>query len=197
MIIGVGGLKGAGKDTFAQIVDQWAEEHAASSPVHTWHFADPLKKSLAALLGTSVEWINSNKDNPAKFDLPGGQKMTLRTLLQRYGTEAHRDIFGQDFWIDQTRGYLSGIDPTDICVIPDVRFENEVELVKSFGGVLVYIENDRVSKDDNHISETQIKNLNFDVSIENNGSLFDFKQRVYRFMNTYYTTQMRLPTGAR
>lgn len=197
MIIGVGGLKGAGKDTFAQIVDQWAEEHAVSPSVHTWHFADPLKKSLAALLGTSVEWINSNKDNPVKFDLPGGQKMTLRTLLQRYGTEAHRDIFGQEFWINQTREYLNGIDHTDICVIPDVRFENEVELVKSYNGVLVYIENDRVSKDDNHISETQIEDLDFDVSIENNGSLFDFKQRVYRFMNTYYTTQMGLPTGAR
>ena len=28
--------------------------------------------------------------------------MTFREFLQRYGTEAHRDVFGKDFWLEYT-----------------------------------------------------------------------------------------------
>jgi hypothetical protein len=91
-------------------------------------FADPLKQSAAAALGIDVEALNEFKNKDHVYFRPEvawdddslAEVMTdqeirdeqfavevlipfnIRTYLQRYGTEAHRDVFGQQFWVDAT-----------------------------------------------------------------------------------------------
>jgi hypothetical protein len=87
------------------------------------------------------------KNSPEKFIyFEGDPAWTMRTFLQRYGTEAHRDIFGQDFWLDQTlpkdsEGRLDDYydDPNRLIVVTDCRFPNEAQRVKDCGGVVAEV----------------------------------------------------------
>lgn len=105
MLIGMTGLKGSGKDT--------AAAHLVA--VHGFTrvaFADLLKESLAAFFGITMEEIEEWKNDDSCviiFQRPNGMRstMTLRQALQRYGTEAHREIFGTNFcrsWCRRSRG---------------------------------------------------------------------------------------------
>jgi hypothetical protein len=69
--------------------------------------------------------------------------MLVRTYLQRYGTEAHRDIFGCDFWVDQgmrrAQEVRAASNPCTIPVFTDVRFENEALTIKGMGGEIWHV----------------------------------------------------------
>src|SRR6516165_2411699 len=117
MLIGLTGLKGVGKDTVAAIlVKDYNYERRA--------FADPLKKSVAALFDIPFHMVDKLKNDPSirvtlvKHDYGldqmrwagHGNDLTFREFLQRYGTEAHRDVpeMGHDFWVElllPVRGY--------------------------------------------------------------------------------------------
>jgi len=152
MIIGFGGALGSGKDTagrrLAQMVDMPAQQIS---------FASKLKASVAALLDVDVADFDQWKNDPdAKLYLAIGyetfeetvkgtvleqpkitREFTFREILQRYGTEAHRDVFGQDFWVDQALD--AATDPSVLYYVTDVRFDNEVEGIKARGGEVVQI----------------------------------------------------------
>jgi hypothetical protein len=92
-------------------------------------------------------------------------------LLQRVGME--RRQIDRDYWIKRA---FANIEPTaDIVVIPDVRFVNEAEYIKSQGGYLVdvkrlnadgtqFIAQDRPA---DHPSETELDGYNFDFYLTN------------------------------
>ena len=175
MIIGLAGLKGSGKDTVAAyLVKTYQFERKA--------FADPLKQSVAALFGIDFSDIEKMKNSPHSFvDLvthrePGkandeehAKRMTFRKFLQLYGTESHRGVFGDDFWVDQTLpvgGYYRGRK----IVVPDVRFPNEVERVHSLGGKVLLVDRMGCDASDVHPSENPFK-LSFDRVIANHKTL--------------------------
>lgn len=107
----------------------------------------------------------------------------LRTLMQYFGTNICRNKLDNDIWIRQTISKAINIAETrKLCLIPDVRFDNEVKAIKnnnvSLYGGLVMIERD---KDDNsneskHSSEDM--NINADFNINNNGSLMSLFYKV-------------------
>ena len=151
MIVGFGGALSAGKDTagkrFANMIDM---------PSVQISFAAKLKASVAALLDVDVNEFDRWKNDPeVKLFLSDGEyvayeddenhlvgplvirEFTFRTVLQRYGTESHREIFGSDFWVDQALSPAD--DPTILYYVTDVRFDNEVEGVKQRGGPVIQI----------------------------------------------------------
>jgi len=181
MIIGLAGLKNSGKDTVAAyLVKQHRFERKA--------FADPLKRSVAALFDIPFTMVDQLKnDSNAEVVLRVHHKdvhgafsshhdMTFRTFLQRYGTEAHRDVFDQDFWLDYTlpvRGYYPG---RAICVT-DVRFPNEANRVRELGGELWMILRQSMELiPDTHASEQF--GFDCDKYIDNNGTIEDLYARV-------------------
>ena len=171
MIIGLCGFKGSGKDTVAAyLVKNHEFERRA--------FADPMKRSIAALFDIpfqEVEWLKVSRENFVWIEKDGvaepTAKMNWRQFMQRFGTESHRDIFGEDFWLEYTlpsNGHYHG----RLIVITDVRFSNEAKRVKELGGRIWFV--DRVtdrSSFDPHASE----NLDFgtDFMLPNNGTLDD------------------------
>lgn len=199
MIVGLAGSLGSGKDTVgAYLIKEYGFERKA--------FADPLKKSVAALFDIPFWEIDKHKldetvfvavgyknrpepivEHPAVPDGPQHMwspisEFTFRELLQRYGTEAHRDIFGDDFWINQTLpvgGYYAGRK----IVVTDVRFVNEVERVQSLGGVVIKLTRALDNKDP-HRSE-QIDLLNCNITIENNGTIEELYEQMDNFLTTY------------
>jgi hypothetical protein len=162
MILGLTGRMGSGKDTVYQ---RLAEIVAMPDlVVERRAFADPLKDSVASLL-----MMDRNLEEELKRSVDDAvvvyrgrrpiRTFTMREFLQRYGTEAHRDVFGQDFWLDATLPLYEDNpyyrSPGTLLVITDCRFPNEAERVKECGGQVweVVGPEGRMRADAEHASE--------------------------------------------
>ena len=138
MIIGLTGRAGAGKSTVAEYLEKTYGFERRS-------FAAPLYASAAALLDCSVDELKKWKNDPNwklwirnDGDASDGHMygFDFRTFLQRYGTEAHRDVFGENFWVSRAMTYGAGAP----IVFDDVRFDNEAEAIREAGGIIVRID---------------------------------------------------------
>jgi hypothetical protein len=134
-LIGINGYKGSGKDTVADyLVREYGYEKRS--------LAASLKQSVAALFNIPVERIDEMKNDPiTQVVIEGYRRMSFREFLQRYGTESHRSVFGDSFWVDQclpTTPDSFYSDGNPVC-ISDVRFPNELHRVKSLGGINIRI----------------------------------------------------------
>ncbi len=135
MLIGLTGRMGSGKDTVVERLRAVTAPNAITRKA----FADPLKDSVCALFGITRETLERMKNSRhAEVTLTNagdsaGAMQSMRTFLQRYGTEAHRDIFGKNFWLDATLP-INYAHAHTITVITDCRFPNEAERVKVCGG---------------------------------------------------------------
>jgi len=177
MLIGLTGLKHAGKDTIATYL---IKEHGFERRA----FADPLKKSVANLFGITFYQVDKfkNDDNITVELCLGGThvvKMTFREFLQKYGTEAHRDVpeMGHDFWVDllmPVRGYYA----ERKIVISDVRFDNEARRIHQLEGVVIEVSRASLLNKDQHRSEDGIDPDLVDYYIFNNGTLEDLNNGV-------------------
>ena len=167
MIIGLSGFKGSGKDTVAAYL---MKEHEFERKA----FADPLKESVAALFDIPFSEVDKlkNSDSAVTLDIDNRyHSVSFRQFLQRYGTESHRGVFGEDFWLEYTLPSNGSYYGRKI-VVTDVRFENEATRIKELGGQIWFINRttDRSSFDP-HASE----NLDFstDLMVPNDGTLDD------------------------
>lgn len=180
-IIGLTGNMGAGKDTVASYLVE-----LESGVAKRQGFADLLKLSAARCFfptctqKQALLWCDWLK-NHGLFglreagDWPDDEVLTTTTgreFLQHYGTEAHRDVFGRDFWLDAV--LPEGRDDCDLLVIPDVRFENEAGRIARRGGEVWRIERPGHTGD-GHSSEAPLPDAFIDRVIYNEGSLDDLR----------------------
>lgn len=136
-------------------------------------FADDLKREVAQACGVTVNFIEAHKDN-------------FRLILQGWGTEFRRQIHGDKYWVHRMERSIHRIqaaskDSRILICITDVRFENEAEMVKRFGGkVARVVRAGAAAEADNHISETQMNRYDFDLMVNNSGTLDDLRSEVER-----------------
>lgn len=148
MIIGLHGKAGSGKDTACEFLIEFLWDQGIYARRDA--FADRLKLSAAKALGympdsteEAVKICNDLKtkhivivenffdEEELTFSLTG-EHLSGREYLQNYGTEAHRDVFDRDFWVDAV---LSKYDAqNEILIVTDVRFPNEAEAIRLAGG---------------------------------------------------------------
>jgi hypothetical protein len=189
MIIGIAGAKHSGKNTVAGFI----KDHFDSDLiVKEWSFAADLKISAARALdykGTDEECIKFCDDLKEKGSIlvacdyeMADWKISGREYLQLYGTEAHREIFGTNFWVnnlfqkifndeDGTLNQL-GDNRMRLDLITDVRFPNEADAVHTAGGKILQIRRDEVENgDDTHASEKPLDKDSVDFIIYNNSDL--------------------------
>ena len=153
-LIGIAGKARSGKDTAANyLLEKLGDDWSSAS------FADPMK----AMLGV----IGVNCSDAAK-DLPKNQYgVSTRHMLQTLGTEWGRNGIGSDFWID----VFANMNAYQCVIVPDVRFENEADLVRK-NGILIHIKG-RGGIKGNHVSEQAVSIKDGDIVINNNGSLVE------------------------
>lgn len=158
MLVGLNGQLSSGKDT----VYLRAKELFPEIQIERRGFADKLKDSACALLGISCEEMEEMKRNDdieiGFVDFmndyhwrPDSGKITMRLFLQRYGTEAHRDIFGDDFWVEQAMKDLEH--EGKIVFFTDCRFPNEVAAIREAGGEIWEIIGPNYNLNPTHPSE--------------------------------------------
>jgi hypothetical protein len=164
MLIGLNGKLRSGKDTVYQRIA------ARGAKAERVAFADKLKLSAAACLNISVEELERLKEEGGFLfvgDADGDEvaQLSVRKYLQLFGTEGHRDIFGDDFWLDAILP-LDYNHSFEFLVATDVRFPNEIERIKDLGGYMwkVVGPND---KSDGHASEQDFPDDVFDFIIDN------------------------------
>lgn len=76
------------------------------------------------------------------------------------------------------------VDPRVKIVITDVRFPNEIEMLKQFGGTIVKVVRNKIQLD-NHMSELSIDNLNADIIIFNSGTKDELYQAITQMLGLY------------
>jgi hypothetical protein len=157
VFIGITGPMQSGKDTLADSISyslptDWMRPH--------YHFADPLKHALRALIGGGHEnyWgTDQDKNKKTRFEEELGPAFaTYRTAMQHTGTELFRRHVHPDFWIfmakDRVNGYLDAYHSSPVAFIfPDVRFDNEAKFIRDRGGIIV-----RVWRTDGKVGTTGI-----------------------------------------
>jgi hypothetical protein len=162
-VIGISGKKQSGKDTVADIILSIAEEKAIK-----YSFGIELKKEIARACNCSLEYIEEHK-------------ALFRPMLQWWGTEYRRQLFGKDYWIKKMAQALSHLQEENfkIVIITDVRFENELQYLKYLWKAPIYrVERTNGAKVDLHPSEIALDGETFDFVLYNNGTIAELADQV-------------------
>lgn len=174
IIIGLHGVARVGKDEFANYISQYYgfTKLALADPIRTalfslnpWILTDTMSYRLQDI-------INMFGWDEAKVLYP-----EIRRLMQVFGTEIARCQWNDNFWINLM---IENIDKLNRVVISDVRFQNEVDMVRSYGnnGYLIKITRPGVTSVNSHISDAGLDDSLFDLVIRNDGSLKHFHNKI-------------------
>jgi hypothetical protein len=163
MLIGIIGQKGAGKDTFAQGLEGFANVK----------MADPLKEMLRTLLrmtGAGENRIEQMIEGDLK-EVPCEEfcGQSPRYAMQTLGTE-WRNMIGLNLW---RRIWAYRVEQLENVVCTDIRFQHEIEAIQERGGVVIRIDRPGQRHEDLHSSETEMAGLPYDLVIVNDGTPTD------------------------
>jgi len=190
MIIGICGLIGSGKGTVADIL---VEEHGFTKV----SFADKLKDGVATVFGWDRDMLEGDTDESREWreqvdvfwTKETGRTITPRLVLQEYGTDCMRKGFYDGIWVSLLKQHILK-NPNTNFVIPDVRFPNEVDMIKNINGEVWRIRRGTdpvwlrmyldigVEPKDVHESEWRWATSDFTKTLENNKTVDDLKNLV-------------------
>lgn len=179
-LVGLMGYAQSGKDATAQVLI----EHYGFTRIA---FADALRDMLYALnplvygpgagrTHCDIPWLWSVQEI---VDAHGWEfakaHSEVRDYLQRLGTEAGRNVLGNNVWVDAA---MQKVHPGFRYVFTDVRFPNEVHAIAKAGGWLWRVERAGTKPVNAHTSETAVDGVLADALILNNGTLEDLHNAV-------------------
>lgn len=178
-IVGFTGAAGSGKDTAAAALEDYVQVRFAE-PVYWGVLAlDPLIRRYDAegyiqtlhlsTLVAEADWDKA-KENPE-----------VRRLLQKYGTEAGRDIHGKDCWINIAKNRIrQHLTEAKRVKVTDVRFENEALALAGMKACIIRIVGPqrREGVDSSHASEAGISDAFVSWTVVNDGTVEDLHRKV-------------------
>ena len=159
----ISGKAGHGKDATAQFMREALESHG--------------KKVITIHYGDAVKWVLRDY-----FNWDGNKDENGRHMLQYIGTDVLRKNY-PNFWTGIVAGLLSSFDNEglfDVALVPDARFENEVDITmetipdstcvrvrrENPDGTL-WVNEKLTEEQRQHPSETSLDNYVFDYIIHN------------------------------
>lgn len=150
MIYAFTGKAGAGKSTAASMIQGAVR----------LNFKDALLKEIKQNFPTLLAELMI--ENAGKYkntaEMLAAKPPVIRALLQNYGTEVRRGD-NPNYWVDAwAENYEQNAGSYDITV-DDVRFLNEAETVRHYGGVIIRIERPGIEEKMGHSSETEMDQI--------------------------------------
>jgi len=203
MLIGLCGLIGSGKGTVADILVNEYDFTKIS-------FADSLKNGIA----TIFDWDRSLLEGDTKesrewretidpfWTNEVGFNVTPRLVLQLFGTECMRNGFHDNIWVSVVKKKITD-NPNTNYVIPDTRFVNEIDMIRSLGGWIWEVNRDPLPKwfveyrrtgvppTDVHRSEWDWALSYMNVIIRNEADIAWLKKMVDTYINIMYDTKSK------
>ena len=120
----------------------------------------------------------------SSFNWDGVKDEKGRRLLLVIGTECGR-AYDNDIWINKMREQIKIYAPLfNVIAIDDCRFDNEPELVKELGGIVIEILRPGCVPD-GHASEQGISPYLIDRQILNDGTIEQLKEKVLSLVSEY------------
>ena len=190
MIIGISGKAGSGKDTAAKMLevlyanpdisyeDFVNKRYKNFADIQIVHFADSLKETAQVLFRIGEWETNTQEGKKTTINWIG---KTVRELLQGIG-QGLRDAIDPNLWV---KILFANTEDWSNYIIADVRYPNEVYAIKKRNGILIRIDRKGAGAG-NHSSETALDNYKeWDVHIENNGSIEDLFETMRIFIKNY------------
>ena len=203
MLIGIVGFIGSGKGTVGSILSKKYEFTQDS-------FAAPLKDAVAAIFGWDRTLLEGATPESRQWrEVPDafwsnkfGKPFSPRLALQLMGTEAGRDVFHKDIWVISLLKRSKGRD----TIITDVRFKNEIDLIRENHGIVVRVKRgpepewieaaryankgdlfslDLMKEYGIHVSEWDWVGSTIDYIISNDGSLIDLEKEIDTLMMNF------------
>ena len=190
MIVGISGKAGSGKDTAAKMLevlyanpdisyeDFANKRYKNFADIQIVHFADSLKETVQVLFRIGEWETNTQEGKKTTINWIG---KTVRELLQGIG-QGLRDAIDPNLWVKilfaNTEGWTN-------YIIADVRYPNEIKAIKERNGILLRIDRKGAGAG-NHSSEIALDDYKeWDVHIENNGSIEDLFEAMRIFIKNY------------
>lgn len=159
ILIGIAGPAQVGKSTlageFRRLVEFRGQKYSEQP------FAGPLKRMLASI---GVDVSDASKNAPVPF-LDG--HITPRVMMQTLGTEWGRALL-PDLWLRVWQHELDS--RARVVTAPDVRFDNEADLIRSLGGIIIHVQRKPTADMlavPAHASEAGIKHQKGDIIFRN------------------------------
>jgi len=144
---------------------------------------------------------NPYASNDCGYIVEGHAKLSVRSLMQKVGTDAIRNIIHPNTWVtalfaDYKESYSNNpwyadkgvhdVSEEDELqhemmlpnwIITDTRFPNEIEAIKKRGGITINVVRDHkegyisIADTDKHSSETSLDDYAFDYELDNNSDI--------------------------
>ena len=184
MLIGFLGKKGVGKDTSAKLLlDDYNFTRYA--------FGDPVKDVVGTMFCMNDEQLYGNK----KEEIDPRWNVSPRTLFQVIGTnfaqywlmlklpELEEKVKMKHFWVKRFEMWFEEeSNKNKNVVITDVRFQHEVDAIKSKNGIIIkLINSDSIKSTDRHVSETESESISkkdIDYTIDNNSTIDELYKKI-------------------
>lgn len=157
MIIGLVGRSRVGKDTAASFL---SETHTVR------RLAQPVKDACKVLYG----WSDEHVEGPLKEVTDATWNLTPRTAMVHL-TQALRHCNGTNFF---TKRFFDTWDGRPV-VIPDVRFDHDIQEIHRRGGITIKITRHGVP---DYLFEFPIDSMSTMYEVENNGTVEELRLKV-------------------
>lgn len=183
MIIGLTGYAQAGKDEFAKSL-------SLRSPTRTMAFSDPLHE-MAMVLNPILSdgalegpWYTYQDVIAREGYTEAKNHKGIREYLQILGTDACRTVLGDDVWLRVAERKIIANEEDGVhTAITGVRYANEAQLVKAYGGVMVRIVRDGYGPVNAHTSDVSVGDIAVDRVVFNNGTRQDLSNAAQKLIN--------------
>lgn len=181
VLVGFMGTKGSGKSAASSyLVNKY--NYVEKS------FAEPLKKACQELFLLNDDQVFGTQLQKETPD-PRWDNCTPRQILQYVGTDLLRDqlnklvpsldknifIYRFKLWYDAEIQANKNL----CVVISDVRFQNEIEIIRSMGGIVIKLDRPGAQPEDTHQSEIEMASItNYNYLIRNTGTIQDLHHEI-------------------
>lgn len=187
--ISISGVAGSGKTTLAEQLKHYFRNQNYS--INDFSFAGPLKDCCALWFGWDRKRLDGDFSYKEGNTLDDGSAdpycerlgMSRRQIMQRMGTECMRQGMHSNFWIilADLGVHLNKIPMSDLYVISDARFRNELDWGRSINAYRILVTRGEIERGEttqtsgasltthtNHASETEFLDWDgFDEKIIN------------------------------
>lgn len=195
-VICIIGNKRVGKDTFYNEF----KKVVGGSNIHQYSIAEPLKQIAKILFDFNEKQLYGNERDI--IDERWG--ISARMFLQRFGTDIFQfDIYKyfpelidkipeRQFWIIKCYNTIlkkiadlreHDLIDNQYIVITDVRHKHEYNKLKLLPNSIFIKITRNTGLVDNHITENETNEIDFNYLIENNGTLDEYIETVHNFIN--------------